>query len=559
MLKTAIYLAGFYLVYRLFLSSDTQYMRNRIFIMGSLFSAFIFPYITIPGLKPIEMPQVFGLSLSDILIAGTVAGEEALENASQENIYQKVLIIVYLSGMAAVLIKLAADLLYLLYLVSKNRNNSKGIISFSGFETPGFSALGYIFINERLAGGEAEEIIKHEKNHLTRYHFIDIIIIEVIKALQWFNPFIYLFERSLREIHEYQADEGCLSSGIHPLNYQTLILSQVFKSKAFRVPDSFSYPSLIKKRMIMMTKERTGSLANLKILLVLPVVAAAMFFISSCDKKSNGILLEPVPPPPPSETLISDEGDPKAYVVVEEMPMFPGGDMALLKYIAENTTYPAEAKDKGIQGRVIVRFTINADGTVGNSTVIKGVDPLLDEEALRVVNTLPSFSPGKQGGVPVPVWYMVPITFTLNTDKTPADAPPPPPPPPAGQNKSGETADAQFIVIPESESISAEPFVVVEEMPVFPGGDEALLRHIAENVRYPEAAKAKGIQGRVIVRFCITEKGTIDRISILKGVDPDLDAEALKVVSELPAFQPGRQGGKPVAVWYMVPITFSLK
>jgi len=104
-----------------------------------------------------------------------------------------------------------------------------------------------------------------------------------------------------------------------------------------------------------------------------------------------------------------------------------------------------------------------------------------------------------------------------------------------------------------------EPFVVVEEMPMFPGGDAALLTYIAEHTQYPEVAKENNIQGRVIVRFCVTSKGTVSQANILKGVDPELDKEALRVVSTLPEFKPGKQGGKPVPVWYMVPITFTLK
>lgn len=104
-----------------------------------------------------------------------------------------------------------------------------------------------------------------------------------------------------------------------------------------------------------------------------------------------------------------------------------------------------------------------------------------------------------------------------------------------------------------------EPFVVVEEMPMFPGGDAELLKYIAEHTNYPELAKENNIQGRVIVRFCVTSKGTINQVSVLKGVDPELDKEAVRVVSELPPFKPGKQGGKPVPVWYMVPITFTLK
>lgn len=103
------------------------------------------------------------------------------------------------------------------------------------------------------------------------------------------------------------------------------------------------------------------------------------------------------------------------------------------------------------------------------------------------------------------------------------------------------------------------PFVVVEEMPMFPGGDTELLKYIGEHTNYPEVAKENNIQGRVIVRFCVTAKGGVSQVSILKGVDPELDAEAIRVVNTLPAFKPGKQGGKPVPVWYMVPITFTLK
>jgi periplasmic protein TonB len=104
-----------------------------------------------------------------------------------------------------------------------------------------------------------------------------------------------------------------------------------------------------------------------------------------------------------------------------------------------------------------------------------------------------------------------------------------------------------------------EPFVVVEEMPMFPGGDPALLAYISEHTNYPEVAKENNIQGRVIVRFCVTAKGGVSQVSVLKGVDPELDKEAVRVVGTLPTFKPGKQGGKPVPVWYMVPITFTLK
>ena len=127
--------------------------------------------------------------------------------------------------------------------------------------------------------------------------------------------------------------------------------------------------------------------------------------------------------------------------------------------------------------------------------------------------------------------------------------------------KNEEVVEVKTEVKEEVQEAEAEPepFVVVEEMPMFPGGDVELLKYISEHTNYPEVAKENNIQGRVIVRFCVTSKGGVSQVSILKGVDPELDKEAIRVVNTLPAFKPGKQGGKPVPVWYMVPITFTLK
>jgi TonB family protein len=227
--------------------------------------------------------------------------------------------------------------------------------------------------------------------------------------------------------------------------YQSLMLSQVFKSRAFNLTNSFSNPSLIKKRMVMMTKKRTSALANVKIIFVLPVIGVVIMAISEfksipdsyikqlipgisnqySSAESNFGLIPPPPPPPPpsqSESKVNDqvfkeespnEPGEAPFVVVEEMPMFPGGDVALLEYIAKNIMYPENAKEQNVQGKVIIRFCVKSDGGVSMASVLKGVSPDLDAEAIRVVTSLPAFKPGKQGGKAVPVWYMVPISFTL--------------------------------------------------------------------------------------------------------------------------------------------------
>jgi TonB family protein len=412
--KVAVYLIALYIVYSILLSRDTSYGRNRAFILLSLVTALILPLITLNTIKPLNI-QFFEKFLPDVFVTADSDRSKTITSGLFTTSSLQIIYTIYIIGVIFLVFKLIVDLLNLLFLISRQKKEGSRIIRFHGFHTAGFSAMGYIFISTRLKQEEAAEIIKHEQNHLKQNHFIDIIFIETIKAFQWFNPVVYLFNRSLRAIHEYQADQECLSSGIPVVNYQNLLLNQVFKSGAFNLTNSFSNPSLVKKRMIMMTKKRTSGLANMKLLLVVPVIALVFLTISGSKADINtpqteaGIINIPSQP---SEAEGESETTP--FVVVEEMPMFPGGDEALLKFIGANTTYPEIAKKNNIQGRVVVRFCVTEKGTINKISILKGVDPSLDAEALRVVKSLPVFNPGKQGGKTVPVWYMVPITFTLN-------------------------------------------------------------------------------------------------------------------------------------------------
>ncbi len=232
----------------------------------------------------------------------------------------------------------------------------------------------------------------------------------------------------------------------------------------------------------------------------------------------------------PRAPVVMEEGAP--FVVVEEMPMFPGGDTALLAWIVKNTKYPENAKKNGIEGRVIVRFCVTDVGGIDRVSVLKGVDTDLDNEAIRVVTALPKFKPGKQGGKPVNVWYMVPITFGLDkpADKL-APAPPPPPPMPPGYD------------VP----------------PAFKGGETAIYNFINSNIVYPQTAKESLISGKVNVRFSIETDGTVSGVSVIRGINPALDAEAVRVIKLLPAWNPATIDGKPVKVWYTIPVIFKIK
>jgi protein TonB len=125
----------------------------------------------------------------------------------------------------------------------------------------------------------------------------------------------------------------------------------------------------------------------------------------------NGKVMDTIKYTEPPEIIIPAEPEP--VIIVQEMPEFPGGQTALLKYVAENLIYPSEAQNLNIQGRVILKFVVKADGSVDRIEILRGIDPVLDNEAIRVVKTLPRFKPGRQSGIAVPVWFMLPVTFKI--------------------------------------------------------------------------------------------------------------------------------------------------
>ena len=222
------------------------------------------------------------------------------------------------------------------------------------------------------------------------------------------------------------------------------------------------------------------------------------------------------------------------FVIVDDMPEYPGGQEALRNDIASLVKYPLQAKENGIQGKVYVTFVVNKEGDIEGAKIARGVDPSLDKEALRVMNELnKTWKPGKQDGSPVKVSYTVPIKFALDGDEKKES-----------NMKSGEGADAVFFI--------------VEDMPEFPGGDEALRKYIANALSYPEIAQEKKIQGKVYVSFVVEKDGSVGDAKIARGVDPSLDKEALRVVKNLPTWKPGKQRGEPVRVSYTVPINFAL-
>ena len=258
------------------------------------------------------------------------------------------------------------------------------------------------------------------------------------------------------------------------------------------------------------------------------------------------------PPPPPMSPQISTDPSDLVFTVVEVMPEFPGGQGALLQFLAKSIKYPVIAQQNGIQGRVTCSFVVGKDGVIRNIEVIRGVDPSLDLEATRVISMMPKWKPGMQKGKEVSVKYTVPVTFRLQgkEDNKPT-------PLPAGEG------DNEITVVGYGEQKSADTssqvFAIVVKMPQFPGGEKAINEFISKTLQYPVIAQENGIQGKVVCSFIINQDGSVTDAEVVSGVDPSLDREALRIVSAMPKWTPGTQRGKAVRVKYTMPVTFTLQ
>jgi TonB family protein len=247
-----------------------------------------------------------------------------------------------------------------------------------------------------------------------------------------------------------------------------------------------------------------------------------------------------------NETVVVDttKKSGQIFTEVEQVPEFPGGLNAFGRFLGTNVRYPKADREKGIQGRVIATFVVETDGSLSGLKISRGISKGLDEESLRVLRKSPNWKPGIQNGRKVRVQYSVPISFTLADDKSGKPVP--------DKTKEKATADEN------TSQGTGVIYTSVEKVPEFPGGLNALGRFLGTNIRYPSAAREKHIQGRVILTFVVEADGSLSSFKILRGVSPDIDAEALRVMAISPKWEPGIENSEKVRVQYSIPISFTL-
>ena len=637
LLPIAATVAVLWLVYRLLFRNSNRLYFNRYFLLTSMLLALAMPLLGL--LSGMEVPQMVtlkqnmfnGMMLSEIIV--TPDGQPVLPEVtvttdatpSRFSLWQ-VIGGIYLIGVGVMTLLFLFKLgkLVVLIIRSPKRKMSSCTAVFTGREQGSFSFFRYAFFpNENVDS----DIMRHEMSHIAHHHSWDILFAEVMMILQWFNPFIYLYKKELQSLHEYQADRDVVATGVDKKNYMMLILQQCTAVDFSGMSNNFSL-ILTKKRIKMITRNEKAKGLWWRLLATLPVLAFLMIANTKVTAQEKKAVDKPITiemgqfeiydddgaPIQLNDTIIygedgssikfqaSDSFDPitgepckkltvtsynadgtensffitetekrgdtarysiepfsisgslfetlldvatskedTVYQIVEQMPQYTGGEEAMMKYVAENIKYPQAAKDKNISGRVFVGFVIEKDGSVSNVKVVRGIGGGCDEEAARVIKEMPKWKPGMQKGKPVRVNYMMPIFFKLDDGQ------------PAKSVKKEKASNPDMT--PDKNGV----YQIVEEMPQYPGGENALMDYVSKNVVYPKEAQEKGISGRVFVSFIVEKDGSVSNVDVKRGIGGGCDDEAVRVIKAMPKWKPGKMKGKPVRVSYMMPIIFKLQ
>lgn len=416
-----------------------------------------------------------------------------------------------------------------------------------------FSWMRYIMVSEKDMNEDGREILIHELSHIRHGHSLDLILMDLLIVFQWFNPAVWLMKQSVQQVHEFQADDSVLRAGVNAKQYQLLLIKKAVGTRRYSMVNSFNH-SKLKKRITMMWKKKSSKWAFAKCIYALPLAFVAVSAFAAPEisgrlteissVKDIQISLQqdikpqtpPLPPPvPPAVVPVPQQDSLVPLALIETKPLFANGkaEDEFTRWVFEHLKYPKEARTKGIEGKVIASFVIDPDGYITDVRIVRGADPLLDDEAIRVLESSPKWErPGMVNGKKVSVKYNFPLNFAL------------------GHNSHIQVRQSDG---PQDNEI--EPAVFANGK-----GENEFVAWVFKQIAYPKIAKEQGIQGKVVASYELSEDGIVTNAQILKGVDPSIDAEAIRVLKSSPKWEkPAMKNGKPVKISYVIPLNFQLR
>ncbi len=521
LIKSVIWLSGFALVYILFLRNERFFSLNRYFLISGILVSFFFPLITVH--YSIDLPSVANIQTGNAAVTGYKEVSTGFPDV------RTLLMILYISGVlffTYMIIKQSRSVLKTIKKAEIIHSHPVKLIRSAGY-APTYSFFSYVFVNPSVTDIETKEILNHELVHIRQMHWVDLVLAELLCILQWFNPMIWIYIRFIRQNHEYLADEVALQRTSDPAIYKAALLNQIVGAPVVSLANSFNY-SLNKKRFNMMKNITSSPYRKMKVFLILPLFAIVLYAFAKPEYKS----------PPATGNSVSP------------------------------SVMPAGFQQKEVRGKVVQQngeslpgaFVVVKGTTIGTSTDINGEFKLTGIPADAVLAV--SFVGFKSKMVKSDNASNLKIQMVRDTiNYSGANNPPPPPPPPPPPTNSKGNAESKS----KDGSQQKQPvmktekggYVAVEELPQFIGGKD-MSEWLLANVKYPPEAAKKGITGEVLVEFLVSKNGKIMDVTVIKPVNPLLDAEAKRVIGSMPDWKPGKQGGKAVDVNLRVPVKFAL-
>ena len=434
--KVNVALVLFYALYRLLFNKDTFFKLRRTILLVFYGVSALYPLMNIQdwirGQKPIaERVQVYATMLPEV----TVGVENSVTGTNWLQFFTLGFTCLYGCGLVLLLIRFFVQLSSIFFLIYKSKvtyiHNIR-VHLLNNLAGP-FSFFRYIFLfPENQSEKEMDEILTHECAHVNQWHSIDVMISEWMCIFCWVNPFVWLLKREVRYNLEYLADDTVLKKGFDSKNYQYHLLGLAHSNGAVTCLSNNFNLSHLKNRIRMMNKKRTPGMERMKYLVFVPVITLLLLLsnietlarltenlmnesfrnAALYEKKAEQLMhLFAVPEKTMDKHRKEFVSKVPVFTVVQQMPEFPGGMKALIRYLAQNVKYPEAAIISGAEGRVTCTFIVGANGAISNVGILRGIDPVLDAEAVRVLQAMPHWSPGKQRGIAVDVKYTIPVTF----------------------------------------------------------------------------------------------------------------------------------------------------
>lgn len=421
LLQVNVGLILFYALYKLVCTRDTFFRSRRFILIVSLVLPFILPFIDVREWLE-SRDRMIMLTHFDYsaVLPEIVVGSEAVETGNRVFVLSEWIGYLYLAGVVVLLVRLAVQAFSLYRLIVRMPEKEINGVRIKCLNDPSgpFSFFGWIFMNPAaVKEDEISEILTHEMAHVKQHHSVDVLLAEMVSICCWMNPFAWLLKREVRLNLEFLADRKVMEAGFATKSYQYHLLGLAYNHK-YGLSNNFNF-SHLKQRIIMMNKKKSNAAGHIKYaLFVLPAFALLVAGNISCSQDASQTedakeeVVAPVSPEAkeaPADSTAKEE----VFMVAEQMPEFPGGMKELLKFLQDNLKYPENAMKNNVQGRVIVQFVVEKDGTLTEFKVARSVDPDLDAEALRVLQTMPKWKPGMQRGKIVRVKFTVPVSFKL--------------------------------------------------------------------------------------------------------------------------------------------------